>query len=74
MKTMFGAIALVLAAPVAAQSAPAPDLHAGHHQGAPEHKQGEKHDMECCKMPCCDKMKQQGDKAKSTQPSQHSNH
>ncbi len=58
MKTMLGAFALVLAAPVAAQSAPAGDHHAGHREGHSQHKQGEKHGMECCKMACCEKMKQ----------------
>ncbi len=35
MKTFIGAIALIIAAPVAAQTAPAADPHAGHaqHQG-----------------------------------------
>ena len=56
MKTFMGAIALLLAAPVAAQTAPAADPHAGHaqYQGMnhSQHGQG-KHD---CK-DCCEKMK-----------------
>lgn len=53
MKMIFGAIALGLAVPAMAQTAPATDPHADHakHEGA-------KHD---CKS-CCEKMKQQGDK------------
>ena len=57
MKTMFGALALILAAPVAAQTAPAAHPHAAHKQGDSQHKHGEKQDMECCKMACCEKMK-----------------
>lgn len=84
MKTMFGALALILVAPVAAQSAPAADPHAAHKQGDPQHKQ--KHDMECCKMACCEKMKQKAAGAKkgccanggktpsSDQAKQHSGH
>ena len=62
MKTIIGAVALILAAPAAAQTAPAADPHAAHKQHAPE--QGKKHEMDCCKMPCCQKMKQgaQGEK------------
>jgi len=56
MKTLIGAIALVIAVPVAAQAAPASDPHAGHaqQQGTDhsQHQQG-KHD---CKA-CCEKMK-----------------
>jgi hypothetical protein len=59
MKTLFGAIALILAAPIAAQSAPAADPHAAHKQGDSHHKHGEKQGMDCCKMACCEKMKQQ---------------
>jgi Spy/CpxP family protein refolding chaperone len=48
MKTLIGAIALVLAVPAVAQTAPATDPHAGHAE------QGKaKHD---CKE-CCEKMK-----------------
>ena len=54
MKMLIGAFALILAAPVAAQTAPAPDAeHAQHHPKGAEHK------MDC---KCCDKMKQQGGK------------
>ena len=58
MKTFFGAIALIIAAPVAAQTAPAADPHAGHanHQTmdrSQHQKQQAKHD---CKE-CCEKMK-----------------
>ena len=56
MKTLFGAIALLIAAPVAAQTAPAADPQPGQaqHQGMDhsQHSQG-KHD---CKA-CCEKMK-----------------
>ena len=56
MKTFIGAIALILAAPVVAQTAPATDPHAGHAQhqrtDQSQHQQG-KHD---CKE-CCEKMK-----------------
>ena len=56
MKTLIGAIALIIAAPVAAQTAPAVDPHAAHaqRQGTDhsQHSQG-KHD---CKE-CCEKMK-----------------
>lgn len=56
MKTLLGAFALIIAAPVAAQTAPAANPHAGHaqHQGMDhsQHQQG-KHD---CKE-CCEKMK-----------------
>jgi Spy/CpxP family protein refolding chaperone len=56
MKTFIGAFALVIAAPVAAQAAPAADPQVGHaqHQGMDhsQHSQGN-HD---CKE-CCEKMK-----------------
>jgi hypothetical protein len=56
MKTFIGAIALIISAPVAAQTAPAANPHADHaqHQGMDhsQHQQG-KHD---CKE-CCEKMK-----------------
>jgi Spy/CpxP family protein refolding chaperone len=56
MKTIIGALALILAAPVAAQTASANDPHAGHAQHQKmdhsQHQQG-KHD---CKE-CCEKMK-----------------
>ena len=61
MKMIFGALALALAVPAAAQTGPAADAPAGHaqHQGMDhsKHQQG-KHD---CKE-CCDKMKQSGGK------------
>ena len=60
MKLIIGAIALALAVPAAAQTAPAADPHAGHQMKGmdhSEHQQG-KHD---CKE-CCDKMKQSGGK------------
>ena len=48
MKTLIGAIALIIAVPAVAQTAPATDPHAGHAE------QGKaKHD---CKE-CCEKMK-----------------
>ena len=58
MKTLISAIALTLAVPAFAQTAPAADPHA-QHQGMDhsQHQQG-KHD---CK-DCCDKMKQSGGK------------
>ena len=72
MKTLLGVIALLVAAPVAAQTAPV-DPHSGHaqHQGTDhgktdhgQHKDGhEGHGKDCCKdgkMACCEKMKQQG--------------
>jgi hypothetical protein len=58
MKTVFGALALVIAAPVAAQEAPAPDAHADHsrHQQQPQQTEqqheghpSEEHKMDCCK-------------------------
>lgn len=56
MKMVFGALALALAVPAAAQTAPAgaPDAHS-QHQGMDHSKHSKgKHD---CK-DCCDKMKQ----------------
>lgn len=54
MKMLFGAFALILAVPVAAQTAPAPEAgHGEHHQKGAEHK------MDC---KCCDKEKQQAGK------------
>lgn len=53
MKTLIGAIALTLAVPAVAQTAPAADSHASHAR----HQQ-DKHD---CKA-CCEKMKQHGGK------------
>jgi len=54
MKTLIGALALILAAPVAAQTAPVANPHADHAQhqqtpGAPS-----EHKMDC---KCCDKSK-----------------
>ena len=67
MKTIIGALALILAAPVAAQTAPAADPHAQHgseHKGMDHGKMDHNsHDKDCCKdgkMACCEKMKQQG--------------
>jgi Spy/CpxP family protein refolding chaperone len=61
MKMIFGALALALAVPAAAQTAPATDPHAGHHQQMEmdhsKHQQG-MHDG----MDCCEKMKQSGGK------------
>ena len=60
MKMIFGALALALAVPAAAQTAPAGGHDArAQHQGMDhsQHQQG-KHD---CK-DCCDKMKQSGGK------------
>jgi len=61
MKMIFGALALALAVPAAAQTAPAAEPQAGHaqHQGMDhsQHNQGT-HD---CKEHC-DKMKQSGSK------------
>ena len=56
MKTFIGAIALIIAAPVAAQTAPAADPHAQHaqHQGM-DHSQHEKGNHDCKE--CCEKMK-----------------
>ena len=56
MKMIIGAFALALAVPVAAQTAPAADPHAGHQMQGMDHSQDQqgKHD---CK-DCCDKMKQ----------------
>ena len=55
MKTLIGALALILAAPVAAQAAPAGDPHAGHtqHQQQPSSAPSE-HKMDC---KCCDEAK-----------------
>lgn len=75
MKTIIGAIALLIAAPAAAQTATATDPHAGHaqhqqgqHGGQDhsQHQQGQHSDhksMDCCKDgKCCKKMSQQGKK------------
>ena len=59
-KIILGAIALALAVPAIAQTAPATDPHAGHGQQPMDHSKhdGSKHD---CKE-CCEKMKGQGGK------------
>lgn len=54
MKTILGAIALTLAVPAHAQTAPAADPHAGHQMPAEKGK----HDC----MKCCENMKQHGGK------------
>ena len=65
MRTILGALALVIAAPAVAQGAPASDQHAGHaqHEGQRGERQHDGHDgdhkMDGCK-DCCDKMKQHG--------------
>ena len=63
MKTIIGAIALILAAPAVAQTAPAADPHAGHGKPAMDHSQhkGMDHSQHQagnhdCK-DCCEKMK-----------------
>ena len=67
MRTILGALALVIAAPAVAQGAPASDQHAGHaqHEGQRGERQHDGHDgdhkMDGCK-DCCDKMKQSGGK------------
>ena len=60
MKMLIGALALILAAPVAAQAAPAADPHAGHaqHQQQPSGAPSE-HKMDC---KCCEEMKQHAGK------------
>ena len=56
MKTLIGAFALILAAPLAAQTAPAADPHAGHaQQQGKDHSQHEKGKHDCKE--CCEKMK-----------------
>ncbi len=58
MKTLIGAIALTLAVPAFAQTAPAADPHAQHKDMDHSQHQPGKHD---CKE-CCEKMKQQAGK------------
>ena len=53
MKTLIGAIAIALAVPAVAQTAPATDPHAGHAQHDMTKHDMAKHD---CKE-CCEKMK-----------------
>lgn len=57
MKTILGALALVLAAPVAAQSGAPADAHADHARHEQQQQQGEGHEGHEC---CCEKMKQEG--------------
>lgn len=56
MKTLIGAIAFILAAPLAAQTTPAADPHAGHAQHQPQKPSNapSEHEMDC---KCCDKDK-----------------
>ena len=86
MKVLFSALALLVAAPIAAQSAPAADPHAAHKPSGDHKNLGGKQDMDCCKMPCCAKMKAQakgqmkgcceeaGKKPAGAQPDQHKGH
>ena len=67
MKTLIGAIALVVAAPAAAQTVPAAEPHAGHAQHEQQGQSGHgEHKMDCCKdgkhKECCEKARQQGKK------------
>jgi hypothetical protein len=68
MKFLIAAAALVIAAPVAAQTAPAnhaehgSEEHKGEHKGCCDHKNADGKPMDCCKppltgksAPCCDK-------------------
>lgn len=57
MKTIIGAIALVIAAPAAAQAAGEHDAHTehqqvGHQEGAGHHDGHAGHKMDCCKDYC----------------------
>lgn len=69
MKTIIGAIALVIAAPAAAQAAGEHDAHtehqqAGHQEGAGHHDGHDGHaghKMDCCK-DCCGEKMQEGKK------------
>lgn len=58
MKTFIGALALVIAVPAAAQTAPVADPHANYaqHQGMDHSKMQGMHDKHDCK-DCCEKMK-----------------
>ncbi len=73
MKFLIAAAALVIAAPVAAQTAPAEhgehhgQEHKGEHKDCCEHKQADGTPMDCCKpgkdgkrAACCDKHKDAG--------------
>lgn len=76
MKILFTALAMIVAAPAAAQTAPAVDPHAGHAQhGQPakddhsQHGAAHKDHMKCCEkgadgkmMECCEKAKASGGK------------
>lgn len=87
MKTLLGALALVIAAPVAAQTpAAAPHAdHTGHSQQQPQKPSqpaGDDHHMSDCK-DCCDKMKKHGGKmdccdehrdSATKAPAEHSHH
>jgi hypothetical protein len=63
MKTIIASLALLLAAPAAAQTAPVADPHAGHaqHQQQGQHEHGKMDHsahMNCCKdgkQDCCEK-------------------
>ena len=58
MKTLIGALALIIAVPAAAQTAPVADPHAAHaqHQGMDHSKMQGMHEKHDCKA-CCEKMK-----------------
>jgi len=68
MKTLIGAFALLMAAPVAAQTAPAADPHAGHAQHQPSGAPGE-HKMDC---KCCDEAKMKECCGEHAEHSEHS--
>lgn len=57
MKFLLGAIALLIAAPVSAQAAPAPDPHAQHQQGGDhgtmDHSKMDHSKLDHSKMDCC---------------------
>ena len=67
LKTMLGAVALLIAAPVAAQTAAPADPHAGHapqHHGT-DHGKMNHSNKDCCKdgkHDCCKEMEQSGKK------------
>lgn len=79
MKPFVAAIALVIAAPAAAQSGPAPQQdHAQHGQGPAghgQHRPGEHEERDCCadrnnngRMDCCEEAQ------RAPAPSEHANH
>jgi len=84
MKTVLGALALVIAAPAAAQGAPAADPHAAHAQHlqqtrpsqSHQHQHGGdaegEHPMDCCK-DCCE-AKEQGKMACCGKHGDHAPH